>query len=130
MAKKKLTKKQPQNVLRFATAATLMTGIFLVFGGSGMRMKAQLSGHGSTVMTNMTTEAETMLHGAAADPALANVAAAQQNLVIGILLILTGFLLHALMTERGERTVRVKEVPRKSPKKAKKEELFWMHVRV
>lgn len=118
------------SLLRAATAVSLMTGITLVFVQSNVSMQASLTSPGSTVldrpeMTEETLRAMPVLHSAATG------SDAGIQLLLGVLCILLGFLLHALLRHREERNVHITVVKnRKAPKPRAEAKWFWIHLHV
>jgi hypothetical protein len=101
------------NACRAVVTLSLVAGILLVARGGMGTLGANLSGGGALVINRATpTEALLMqdpLHGAAFVP-LYESAAAARELALGVLLILFGFFLHALLRSNDERRVPVRVV--------------------
>jgi hypothetical protein len=104
-----------QSCSRFTVALALVTGIALSAQGGLGTLNGSMTSGGGVLLTNYRQpSAEPMLmqgdlHGAASlVPAYESAAAARQ-LVMGMLLILFGFFLHAFTMSNGERSVRVHE---------------------
>lgn len=99
-------------LLRTLTVFALVTGIALTVSNAMTYSQARTAMVGSDVV----------LHGAATAPLLPDVsivpayekATAADQLVVGILLILLGFFLHALVLSREERKVHITVKPRRS----------------
>lgn len=108
---------------RILTALVLDSGIAVTVGNSISYAKAQVTGLGSDIMLHaaaLPTPPEAISH-------VYERAYAGTDLVIGILLILMGFCLHALLMARDERTVPVKAVPRKHLRSPR---WFWIEIRI
>lgn len=108
---------------RIFTALVLDTGIALTIGNSISYARAELTGGGANLL----------MHAAAGIPAPEPVMAvyrrayAAEDMVIGMLLILMGFLLHALLLAKDERTVPITVVPRKRLQAPK---WFWIEMHI
>lgn len=127
-----------KRVLQTAAAFSLLLGIVLVLGsGTPLLIQANLTGQGSTILMQ-PQEAPILLtpaHGAAL-PQVAPLAQAHAQLLIGMLLILLGFLFHVLLRLRGadRNSVRIRSVPhtpvhttrlrRRGPT------YYWMEIRI
>lgn len=107
---------------RILTALVLDSGIALTIGNSIAYYRAQLTDMGSDIL----------MHSAAMQVASVPMAPviersyAAEDMFIGMLLILLGFCLHALMLAREERNVPIKVVPRRlqAPR------WFWIEMRI
>jgi|CXWL01.1.fsa_nt_gi hypothetical protein len=116
-------------LLHLVTALVLSLGIQLTVSNGMHYTKAQLTGVGSDILTHP-----------AASPLLKEVfpthsfvplyeqATAADQMVVGILLILLGFFMHALLVSHGERNVRITAVPRQE--KPRTRTFFWIEMRV
>lgn len=95
--------------LRHASAFALLLGIALVLGTSSTILQAKLTGYGSTVLDHPETPATIAPFHSAAKAEESLVMQAMGQLLLGMMLILLGFLLYslALLKSRGERRVRV-----------------------
>jgi len=111
--------------LRLLSLIALVTGIGLSAGNALNVMGAELTGKGSMELhPAATTELPVTAITAVYHPA-----SASDELVVGILLILLGFFLHALILSRESRNVHISVVPRKE-KEIRPKELFWMEMRM
>lgn len=119
-------------------ALALTSGTALTILGSTARYNAQLAYGTHTTLFNDLASAqqplleeapldETPLHAAAAVADQYRIAAAGWQLVMGLLLILFGFFLHALLVTREERSVRVTEAPKVEKTR---DRWFWIEMKV
>ncbi len=107
---------------RIFTALILDSGIALTIGNSIAYYKAQLTGIGTDVLMHSAgMQAVTV----PLEPIYDRIYAAE-DMFMGMLLILLGFCLHALLLAREERNVPIKVVPRRlhSPR------WFWIEMRI
>ena len=116
-----------QSVLRLLTSTVLVAGIMLTIGNAVIYTNADLTGGGATV--SLHPAATSLIK---APVAVTNVlpayekANAADELVVGILLIMLGFFLHALVMSRDERNVHITV----KPSRRKIREWFWIEMRV
>ncbi|HVW66304.1 MAG TPA: hypothetical protein VHA78_01070 [Candidatus Peribacteraceae bacterium] len=115
------------SILRLLTSTTLVAGIMLTIGNAFIYTQADLTGGGATV--SLHPAATSMLKTPAVVtnvlPAYEKANAADE-LVVGILLIMLGFFLHALVMSREERNVHITV----KPSRRKVREWFWIEMRV
>lgn len=115
------------SLLRFFAATALAWGIMLTIGNAAIYMKADLTGVGTTV--HLHGAATNIIHAPAVVtsviPAYEKANAADE-LVVGILLIMLGFFLHALIVSREERKVHITAKPSRRTVR----EWFWVEMRV
>ncbi len=127
-----------RHLLKLAVIHVLLTGIALSFHGEWETLQSNVSGGGATLFTALAGDES--LHGAAVVQQYASAAAAKE-LVLGLLLILMGFMAHALLASHHERRVRVTAVdpdegplqgkpatPPLSPEK--KPQWFWVEMKI
>lgn len=117
------------SALKASSVASLITGITMAFSANAQLLHAQLTGQGSDILEAPPSSLQIMqgpalpLHNAAFAEQYA-VAVAGQNLVIGILLILLGFFLHAFILAHNERRVPIHPGHRSS------ERWYWVEMKV
>lgn len=118
--------KHPHSSLHLSAVGFLAAGIVVLAGASQEVLFAQGTDQGSTVIQE-TTRLEQLLPGthSAGVPAPTQKSAARE-LAIGSLLILVGFLFHALLTLRTEHPVRV--VAGKKKPRIRIQEIYWMEI--
>lgn len=112
------------NILyRIVTALVLDTGIAVTIGNSIAYARAELTGMGTDLLLHsaaLPTPPEAIVH-------VYERAYAAEDMVIGMLLILLGFCLHALMVAREERRVPITVVSRK---RFQTPRWFWIEMRI
>lgn len=115
-----------QPILRLLTSTVLVAGIMLTIGNSFIYTKADLTGMDADISLHpaATSIIKTPAVVTSVLPAYEKANAADE-LVVGILLIMLGFFLHALAVSREERNVHITVKPRK-----KLREWFWVEMRV
>jgi len=127
------------HILKIAAFVSLHLGIVMAFSGEVDYVKASLTSQGSLVTERIAESA--ILKGAA--PAflpLYEKAAASQEVVVGVLLILLGFFFHAFYKIRSPHPVRIEEekesddravTVHQAPRMQRKEQkVFWMEMRI
>ena len=125
------------HILKIASFVALHLGIVIAFGAEVDYVKASLTSHGALV-TEKVAETAILKGAAPAFLPLYEKAAASQEIIMGILLILLGFFLHAFVTARlqkhvrvqpedDERPIKVHQAPRMQRKDPK---IFWMEVNI
>lgn len=122
--------------IRAASVLSLLLGIVLVVGNSVTILQAKLTGQGSTVL-DRPDQPQMLLPGhSAALPPVSLLAQAHTQLLIGMLLILAGFLFYAIVRvrENGQRTVHISSVPRIPARatrlKRRGPTYYWMEIRI
>ncbi len=120
-----------KRALRVITALVLAYGIALTAMNGITYTRAELSGGGATVLTLHPAASSTIRQAMAIPSALGThqPTNAADEFVMGILLILLGFFLHAFLVSyehRSERNIPIKVIPRKKKSSA----IYWMQVKV
>lgn len=110
---------------RILTALILDSGIALTIGNSISYARAELTGGGASLLIQSAGLSTEHMHMAATYERVH----AGEDMVIGILLILLGFCMHALLMARDEHSVRIRAVPR-TRKKLQSPQWFWMEIRL
>lgn len=108
---------------RILTALVLDTGIALTIGNSISYARAELTGGGTSLLLHsaaLPVPPEAIMH-------VYERAYAAEDMMIGLLLILLGFCLHALLMARDERNVPVTIVPRK---RFQTPRWFWIEIHI
>jgi hypothetical protein len=118
------------SALKTSSVVSLITGITMAFSANAQLLNAELTGKGSSVIETPPSGLAIMqgpslpLHSAAFAEQY-EIAAAGQNLVIGILLILLGFFLHAYVVAQSERKIPVHEGHKSSTQR-----WYWVEMKV
>lgn len=117
-------------ILHLFTALVLALGIQLTVSNGMHYAEAQLlTGVGSDVLTHpAATPLLKEVFPTSSFVPLYEQATAADQMVVGILLILLGFFMHALLVSHDERSVRITAVPRKE--KPRTRTFFWIEMRV
>lgn len=112
--------------LRLAAMAFVLAGSVLSFQAEWTMLTGQLSGQGSS-LTSLGVMDDTALH--MAGPAVAETMRSAEigiQLIFGVLLVLLGFFLHALLATREEHAVPIRIVEKPKRRRA----FYWMEMHV
>ena len=124
--------------LNKAATLSLAVGIMLTIKGN-IALLGDLTGQGSLIQSSPQTalmQPREELHSAAPFAVAASQTFTAQQITIGILLILLGFLLHAMtMTRNNERKVHITVKPKQNtasniPQAFQKQQWFWVEMRL
>ncbi len=107
-------------IYRLCAAVALVTGSALTIGKSLSFVKADLTGGGAQLMVHAAAPAEAIME-------VTEKVSAASELIVGLLLILLGFCLHALLMAHDERTVPIRVVPRKT---LHSPQWFWIEMKI
>lgn len=120
------------SILRILTALTLVSGISLSVANTAPSLQGEVTGQGSSLELHPAateTVKNTLPPQMQIATAIYQPANASDELVVGILLIMLGFFLHALVLSRESRKVHVTSIPRKEAK-PRTRDLFWVEMRM
>ena len=113
----------------FVTAFVLVAGMTLAVHGSLGTVPANATGQGGLIESKILLQ-DTPHQAAAVAEQFSHAYAAQQ-FIVGVLLILLGFFLHAFMVSRSGRSVPVREVKREQkPQTVYRREWIFMNMGV
>lgn len=128
MVKRKQSWSVTHEFLRLSRSTALVAGIALLWSTNYDALVGDLTGQGSTVLRWLGTGEPTLLQGPLHAAAFTEeVPSGGTELLFGILLILLGFLLHALLTIQRERPVHI-TVRKPNVQRSNYTEWFWIEL--
>ena len=119
------------DILKFTVIFALTVSVILfLFSGSRGSLAAQVSGQGSTFLTPPVVEEFSLEQGPVHSAAMVEPkVSGKKEFVIGMLLILLGFGLHAMFVTKREQSVHI--TTKKHPRKKGKSHYWeWYHIEI
>lgn len=128
MAKRKQSWSVTHEFLRLSRSTALVAGIALLWSTNYDTLVGDLTGQGSTVLRWLGTGEPTLTQGTLHAAAFVEEAPkGEAQLLMGIFLVLLGFLLHALLTIQRERPVHI-TVQKPKVQRSNYTEWFWIEL--